>query len=132
MSRDEARALAEDFVAALAAPGTDALAALLAPDARFWVNIGPSEYDRSERLAILAVEHSHLDTLGFAEVRIQTTDDGFVIQAVTQATTRGGASLTIPICLVADVRDGRVSRVAEYADSAAAASLLHEMSGGSR
>jgi ketosteroid isomerase-like protein len=130
MNDDARRALAERFVAALATPDTDALAAILAPDARFWVNIGPSEYDRTERLALLALEHSHLATLEMAEVRIQTTAEGFVVEAVTVATTSDGVSLAIPVCLVVDVRDGRVGRVAEYADSADAAPLLRAMSGG--
>ena len=123
--------LASAFVDALAVPDVDALRALVAPDAQFWVNIGPSSFSADERFALLATERSHLRALEFEDVRTHSTPTGFVIQLTTAATTNDGADLRIPVCLVATADDDVITRVDEYADSAPAAPLLDLMLGGS-
>jgi ketosteroid isomerase-like protein len=123
--------VAADFVAALAGPDVGALRALLTPDAAFWVNIGSRSFSAEERFGLLEKERSHLRTLAFEEVRTHATPAGFVVQLTTVATTTDGADLRIPICLVATTDGDRVRRVEEYADSAAAAPLLHLMYEGS-
>jgi ketosteroid isomerase-like protein len=122
--------VASDFVAALADSDIEALRALLAPDASFWVNIGSSSFSVDERLAVLEQERSHLVALTFEGVRTQATPTGFVVQLTTVATTTAGTDLRIPVCLVATADGDRVSRVEEYADSAEAAPLLRLMYGG--
>jgi len=123
--------LASAFVDALAVPDVDALRSLLAPDARFWVNIGPASFSADERFALLETERSHLRALEFDEVRTHPTPTGFVVQLTTTATTNDGTDLRIPICLVATTDDDVITRVDEYADSAPAAPLLDLMFGGS-
>lgn len=124
--------LAAIFVDALSVPDIDALRSLLAPDARFWVNIGPATFSTEERLALLEVERSHLRALDFEEVRVHPTPTGFVVQLTTVASTSDGTDLRIPVCLVATTEDDVITRVEEYADSAPAGPLLALMYGGSR
>jgi ketosteroid isomerase-like protein len=124
--------VATRFVEALAGPDLDTLKALIASDARFWINIGPADLSRDERLAVLEVERAHLTTLAFDDVRVRPTTDGFVIQLTTSATTTDGIDLRIPVCLLVEVDpDGSIVRVDEYADSAPAAPLLRAVMGGS-
>jgi ketosteroid isomerase-like protein len=124
--------VAAAFVNALSVPDVEALRSLLAPEARFWVNIGPATFSTEERLSLLEVERSHLRTLAFEDVRVHPTPTGFVVQLCTVATTSDGADLRIPVCLVATADDDVINRVEEYADSAPAGPLLALMHGGSR
>jgi uncharacterized protein len=125
--------LADRFVEALEAADVDALRALLAPDARFWINIGPTDLSADQRLAVLETERAHLSALALVETRVLPTADGFVVQFTTQGTTIDGAELHIPVCLVVTVgAAGTIQRVDEYADSAPAKPLLRSMSGGTR
>jgi ketosteroid isomerase-like protein len=121
--------LAQRFVDAIARVDLDELQACLAPDARFWVNIGPSDYSADERLAVLDLERQNLREHGADDVRITTTDAGFVAQLTSTGTTTAGESLRVCVCLVATVADGAITRVDEYADSAAAAPLIRAIYG---
>jgi ketosteroid isomerase-like protein len=124
--------VATRFVEALTGPDVDALEEMIAPDARFWINIGPADLSRDERFAVLEVERAHLRTLAFDDVRVRSTADGFVIQLTTSATTTDGIDLRIPVCLVVEVDGGgSIVRVDEYADSAPAGPLLRAGMGGS-
>jgi ketosteroid isomerase-like protein len=121
--------LAQRFVDAIARVDLDALRTCLAPDARFWVNIGPSEYSAHERLAVLELERQNLREHNAADVRITATDAGFVAQLTSTGTTTAGESLRVCVCLVATIADGVITRVDEYADSAAAAPLIRAIYG---
>jgi hypothetical protein len=107
----------------------------MSPDARCWINIGPAELSRDDRLAILAIlaiERARLRALAFVDVRTHTMPDGFVIQLTTAATTTEGVELRIPVCLVARLDDAAtIVRLDEYADSAPATPLLDAMKVGS-
>jgi ketosteroid isomerase-like protein len=118
------------FVAALADPDPSALRALLAPTARFWVNIGELELSTDQRLALLERERSHLRALEFEDVRTRAVSSGFVVQATTVMTTTDAAELRVPVCLVATTDDGVITAVDEYADSAAVAHLLELLAAG--
>ncbi|MSO78281.1 MAG: nuclear transport factor 2 family protein [Acidimicrobiia bacterium] len=121
--------LAERFVKALMTIDVDTLRTCLAPDARFWVNIGPTEFTIDQRLGALELEGQHLAEHGVEDVRITSTEYGFVVQLVTVGTTTGGEALRVAVCLVATVNDGLITRVDEYADSEAAKPLLRALYG---
>jgi ketosteroid isomerase-like protein len=121
--------LAERFVNSLMDIDVDELRTCLAPDARFWVNIGSAEFTVDQRLGVLELEGQHLAEHGVQDVQITSTEHGFVVQLVTVGTTTGGDALRVPVCLVATVNDGLVTRVDEYADSEAAKPLLRALYG---
>ncbi|MBS4754525.1 hypothetical protein KG112_17080 [Nocardioides sp. zg-ZUI104] len=58
------------------------------------------------------------------DVRLRVDADGWVLQATTVGTSAAGDPVRIPVCLVATVREGRITRFEEYADSAAVRPLL--------
>lgn len=121
--------LAERFVKSLMNIDVAALRTCLAPDARFWVNIGPSEFSVDERLAVLELEGQHLAEHGVEDVQITSTERGFVVQLVTVGKTTAGDALRVAVCLVATINDGLVTSVDEYADSEAAKPLLRALYG---
>jgi ketosteroid isomerase-like protein len=47
-----------------------------------------------------------------------------VLQATTVGTNAAGEPVRVPTCLVVTLRDGRIARFEEYADSRAADALL--------
>jgi ketosteroid isomerase-like protein len=49
---------------------------------------------------------------------VHTFDGGFVHQHVLSGTRKDGARLSLPACLVCEVKDGRITRLDEYFDSA--------------
>lgn len=106
-----------------------ALAPLLAPDMRRWVNITEQEQDAAATIAHLELEAKHIADARF-EVRGQvTTDEGFVLQIVVEGTTTGGTPFSVPACLVVAVQDGLITRIDEYADIAAARPIIKAMFG---
>ena len=121
--------LAGKFVDAIMHVDVEALRTCLAPDARFWVNIGPSDYSVDERLAVLELERQHLAAHAAEDLRVTPTERGFVVQVVSVGTTTKGDSMRVAVCLVATVEHGLITRVDEYADSAAAKPLLRAISG---
>lgn len=122
-------ALADRFVDALERIDLEALRTCLAPAARFWVNIGPTEYSVDERFAVLALEEQHLREHRLEDVRVTVTERGFVLQFTSAGALVDGETVRVAVCLVATVADGLVTRVDEYADSAAAAPLIQAVFG---
>lgn len=105
----------------------EALAPLLAPGMRRWVNITEQEQDGAATIAHLELEAQHIADAHF-EVRQQVaTDEGFVLQIVVEGTTKGGVAFRVPACLVVAVDDGLITRIDEYADIAAARPIIKEM-----
>ena len=121
--------LVERFVNALMHIDVATLRTCLAPDARFWVNIGPAEFTIDQRLGVLELEGQHLAEHTAEDIHVTTTEHGFVVQLVTVGTTTGGEALRVAVCLVATVNDGLITRVDEYADSEAAKPLLRALYG---
>lgn len=58
------------------------------------------------------------------DVRLRVFDGGWVVQATTAGTNAAGEAVRVPTCLVVTLRDGRIARFEEYADSRAAEKLF--------
>ena len=56
------------------------------------------------------------------------TESGFVEEHSVRGTLPDGSELDLPVCVVADVRDGKVSDVREYFDGVRAAGLVSALS----
>ncbi|TIC87648.1 hypothetical protein E8D34_08145 [Nocardioides sp. GY 10113] len=53
------------------------------------------------------------------DVRVNVFDGGWVVRSVTVGASGDGRAVRIPSCLVVTLRDGRIARFEEYADSRA-------------
>jgi ketosteroid isomerase-like protein len=58
------------------------------------------------------------------DVRLRVFDGGWVVQATAVGTNAAGEPVRIPSCQVVTLRDGRIARFEEYADSRAAERLF--------
>ena len=58
------------------------------------------------------------------EVRLRVFDGGWVVQATAVGTNAAGEPVRVPTCQVVTLRDGRIARFEEYADSRAAERLF--------
>jgi ketosteroid isomerase-like protein len=123
---DEALEVADRFFAAAEAGDIATIEALYAPDAQIWHNTDGVVQSREQNLQTLGWITTNLSDIRYTKVRRSATDDGFVQQHVFEATNRAGQRIEVPACVVATVRDGRITRIDEYLDSAAVALFTAE------
>jgi len=121
---DEALEVADRFFAAAEAGDIATIEQLYAPDAQVWHNTDRVVQNREENLRTLTWITTNLRDIRYTNVRRSPTDDGFVQQHVFEATNRAGQRVEVPACVVATVRDGRITRIDEYIDSAAVTALM--------
>jgi ketosteroid isomerase-like protein len=93
-------------------------AALLAPDFQMRYNFDPAPRSREQLLGSLQEVYDNFQEHGHEDAQITATARGFV----TQATLTGrlfGTRISVPFCLVAEIKSGKVHRAFEYFDTAA-------------
>ena len=118
------RELAGRFFAAVTRGNIGAVRAIYAPDAVVWhahTGAGQSVEDNLRTLAMVA---KYVKDFRYEDRRCQATETGFIEQHTTKGIASDGTPFEIPACIVCTVVDGRIARLDEYFDSAAAASLL--------
>lgn len=115
--------VARRLFAAIEAGSIDTVSELYTEDARIWHNTDGVTQTRDENLRTLRWVVENLVKLRYTDVTCQATPTGFVQQHVLRATTPSGASVELPVCIVATVDGGRISRIDEYLDSAHVARL---------
>ena len=121
------RQLAERFARAVAARDLDALATLFDDAASFWTNITRSAVSKAARLEQIALEFRTFARFAFEDARIDDFGTGFVLRATARGALPDGTTFAFPICIVADVRDGRIDRLEEYLDPAAVKPILNAL-----
>ena len=88
-----------------------------------WHNIGERESQiqrtPSRTRQVQAGADVHVE-----DARLKVFDGGWVLQATTVGTNAAGEAVRVPTCLVVTLRDGRIARFEEYADSRAAERLF--------
>lgn len=115
--------LCERFFAAVAAGDLDAVRSIYAPDAVIWHNNDQAEQSVEANLRVLRWATSRIAGFRYDEVRRAVTPEGFMEQHVLCGTAPNGEELRVPACIVCTVRDGRITRLDEYLDSAQIAAL---------
>lgn len=88
-----------------------------------WHNIGERESEVQRTPSRTRAASAGAD-LRITDVRLRVFDGGWVVQATTVGTSAVGAPVRVPTCLVVTLRDGRIARFEEYADSRAAEALF--------
>ena len=118
------RALADRFFPAVIAGDIDAVRSMYGPDAVIWHAHTNRTQSVEENLRTLGFIAKHVTGFRYDDRRCESTETGFIEQHVVRGTTSGAVEFSIPACIVCTVVGGRVTRLAEYFDSAAAAPLL--------
>jgi ketosteroid isomerase-like protein len=90
-----------------------------ADDAVLWSNTSGATMSPPEIAGLVKLVAESIPDFRYDERSCQATDSGFVEQHVIRGTSPAGDAFAIDACCVASVRDGRITRVDEYADAAA-------------
>ena len=115
MKRSELEALVERFHTALAAGDPVLLADVYADDVTVWHTFDRVDQDRDQNLRALVWMYEHVEGLTYDDIRVAYTDDGFVQQHTFRATK---PKLDVPCMFRAWCRDGKITRIEEYLDTA--------------
>jgi ketosteroid isomerase-like protein len=120
MTDAETAALAKRFFDCIEAGDVDGLVACYAPDAEIWHNTdGQVQGPQDNRVTLTGLVRYFADRV-YDDRRLEVFPGGFVQQHVLRATrTRDGAKVALTACLVCRVKDGKITRLDEYFDSAA-------------
>lgn len=119
---EQARALAARWLPAFLA-GRRADDDVYAEGVSTWHNIGEHEAEIQRTPSRTRQVQAGAD-LRIEDVRLRVFDGGWVVQATTVGTSAAGVPVRVPTCLVVTLRDGRIARFEEYADSRAADALF--------
>jgi ketosteroid isomerase-like protein len=116
---DDALEVAERFFAAIEAGDIATVVDIYAPDAQIWHNTDGVVQTPQDNARTLTWVTTNLTDMSYTKIKRSATDDGFVQQHVLVATNRAGQRVEVPACIVTVVRDGHITRLDEYIDSAA-------------
>ncbi len=111
------------FFAALEAGDIDTVRAIYSPDALIWHNDDLIEQPVEENLKVLAGLHKAVSGLHYEIIRRAPAEDGVIQQHVLRGTLRNGQEVELHAAMYLQVRDGHVTRIEEYLDSAKRSSI---------
>jgi uncharacterized protein len=115
----EMNALADRMARAYEQGDLDGVAACYAPDALLWHNFDGSEQTVAEQLDATRWLGENLKDLKYEVVARHFFEGGYVQQQVVHGTViKDGEPFAMPTCMNVTVRDGLVTRLDEYLDSA--------------
>ena len=117
MTDTELRQLCHRFFDAIERHDLDAVADLYAPELAFWNNLSGTESTREQNLAVLRDGHALLRRRTYDDRRIDTFQTGFLARFSVTAVGHDGRQASLWACLVAQCKDGRITRIDEYLDS---------------
>jgi uncharacterized protein len=119
----ETEALADRFVRCIEAGDVDGVGSCFSDGAVVWHNDDCITVPAGKVLRILGWLADHVSGLRYDVSRRLAVTDGYVQQHVLRGTAPDGSELALSACLIVHVKDGRISRIDEYFDSAATAAL---------
>jgi ketosteroid isomerase-like protein len=102
------------------------LESLLAADATVWHNDGNGDQSRADNLAVLRTIHAHIDGLRFDAIRCGSCADGVFQHHILRGSLPNGEECSLAAAMFLEISDGRIHRVEEYFDPAAAAQLFSQ------
>ncbi len=115
--------VADRVFAAIQAGDVEAVRALYHPDIRVWHNFDQVEQTRDENLRVLAWMARKLKDRSYDEIRRFETADGFAQQHILRGIAPNGERLECPAAAFCTVKDGKITRIEEYLDTAQTAVL---------
>ncbi len=123
MTEQEILAFAKTFVDAIQAGDVPTVRACYAPDAKLWHNTDNIEQTVDQNIKLLEWFMRKLPDRHYRVLRREALKDGFVQQHVLEATLPDGTKWKMDACVIVRMENGRIVRLDEYLDSAAANAL---------
>lgn len=122
MARDTA-SLLDEFFAAIERGDIEAVAPLYADDVEVWHNVTGRAIDKAASLDLLRFWTSRVSAMRY-EVLERSCYDGGAVQRHVVHGQAGDEVIEASICIVFHVADGSITRIFEYLDPAAVASVF--------
>ena len=116
-------AVAKRFFDAIETGNVEAIENIYAPGVAVWHNTDEIETSKGDNLAVLKRMVKYISDRRYEQRRLEAFPGGFVQQHVLTGKRRDGVSVRLPACIVCAVSDGKITRLDEYFDSAAAATF---------
>lgn len=123
MNEDEIREVATRLFDAVEAGDLDTVAQVYADDILVWHNNDQVEQDKTQNLASVAGAIARLKLRRYTNRRLAVFEGGFVQQHLFVATRLDDDVIEMPVVVVGQVANGRISRIDEYFETAALARL---------
>jgi ketosteroid isomerase-like protein len=120
---DAIRALATRLFDCIEQGDVDGVAGCYAPELVVWHNFDGLDQPRDANLATLAGLIARISERRYEHRRLNMFEGGFVQQHVLTGVRKDGVRVSLPGVLVGQVRDGKISRLDEYLDSAQVAAF---------
>jgi uncharacterized protein len=111
------------FFAALEAGDIDTVREIYAPDAVIWHNDDLIEQPVEDNLKVLQGLHRAVSDLHYEIVRRVPAPDGLLQQHVLRGRLPDGSDVALHAAMYLQVRDGHITRIEEYLDSAKRSSI---------
>lgn len=118
--------LAETLFEAFATCNDEAVRKLCTPDFQASQNGGPA-LDLDTLLAFNTAVHKAVRDFRYENPVRSATETGFVEEHAVRGTFADGSALALQVCVVAEMRGGKISAVREYLDGSAAAGLMRAL-----
>lgn len=116
--------LAQDFYGFAAKGDIDSLRALYAEDATVWHNTDQVKQSVEENLQGVAMFANTVEQLNFAVERFDELPNGYVQEHVVRGELANGNAVAIYACNVVRVKDGKITELREYIDTAQVAPIF--------
>ena len=123
MTEQEIESFAADFVDAVQQGDADRMRACYAPGGVIWHNTDGIEQSIDDNVKVLEWFIRTLPDRQYTVLRREPLKDGFVQQHILSATLPDGTPWKMDACVVVKMKDGKITRLDEYIDSAAGAKL---------
>lgn len=121
MTKGEIEHLARAFFDAIENGDIAKVRDTYAGDAVIWHNFDDKESTREANLATLDGFMRAVPTRRYTERRVNVFEDGFVQRHLLVGKLASGKDVSLAACVVCTVKNGRITRLDEYFDSAALA-----------
>lgn len=115
---ENADQVADAVFGAIERGDAELLTTLWADDIEVWHNNDGVVQDKSQNLAVLGWMYANTASIEYRDIVRDLTAAGFVQRHVLRLTFDDGRVADLPIAIFASVRDGQVTRIDEYVDSA--------------
>ena len=123
MTPEEIETFAANFVDAIQRGDVQAMRDAYAPGAPIWHNTDRIEQTIDENVKVLEWFIRTLPDRKYTVIRREPLSDGFMQQHILSATLPDGTPWEMDACVVVRMKDGKITRLDEYLDSAAGAKL---------
>jgi ketosteroid isomerase-like protein len=117
MKDSELRELCQRYFDAVERRDVETVAELYAPGFSFWINLTGAETTREANLQALREGYALHRRRSYEDRRVDTFATGFVARYSVNVVEHSGRRTSLWACVVAQCRDGRITRIDEYLDS---------------